>query len=327
LTSLVALVGVSPGHAQNAPAQLVITLPEDARLLIEGKPTRQTGASRTFVSPPLEPGADYTYELTVEVVRDGRPLAQTKKVPVRAGETTNVDFSTVGAEDEVPPNDPGWPREYTDDEGNRWELHQPLVDEWRNGLIRFRMAVALTPRGQAEPAYGGLFFAGQTATDLDERVVTLFNLKLTDAEFDAATPEQRQKLMDKANAKLTGLRQDVALERLLTYLAPVDPAEGVRSVPATQRLPVIFVSQGPAVLLFLAASRSGGPSPARGWSTSSTPRPTSCATPGARSSTSPPTNSGSRPPTCSRAPGRTRLTCRPTWPGSPTTTRAVTPSP
>jgi uncharacterized protein (TIGR03000 family) len=264
LAGLVVLVGVSPGHAQNAPAHVVVTLPEGARLLVEGQPTRQTGASRTFVSPPLEPGVNYTYELTAEVVRDGKSLAQTKNVRVRAGETTKVDFSTLGVEDEAPPNDPGWPREYTDDEGNRWELHQPQVDEWRNGLIRFRMAVGLTPRGRAEPAYGGLFFAGQTATDLDERVVTLFNLRLTDAEFDAATPEQRQKLMDKVNAKLTSRRKEVALDRLLAYLPPADPAEGVRSVPATQRLPVIFVSQGPAVLLFLDGEPQWRPIPDTG---------------------------------------------------------------
>jgi uncharacterized protein (TIGR03000 family) len=247
LTGFVVLVSVSPG-AQTAPANIVITVPADARVLVGGKPTSQTGTSRTFESPPLEFGASYAYEITVEVVRDGKTLTQTKKVEVRAGQTSRVDFSSIEAE--TPPGDAGWPRDYTDVEGNRWELHQPQVDEWRNGLIRFRMAAALTPRGQAEPVYGGLFFTGQTATDLDERVVTLFNLKLTDAEFEAATPEQRQKLLARANANLSGLRRDVALDRLLTYLPPADPAE-VRSVPATQRLPVIFVSQGPGVLLFL----------------------------------------------------------------------------
>src|SRR5262249_29480052 len=156
----------SVGHGQNAPAHVVVRLPADGRLLVDGQPTKQTGASRTFVSPPLQPGVDYAYKITVEIVRDGKTLSQTKSVPVRAGETVNVDFSTVGAEEEPSPNDPGWPREFTDDEGNRWELHQPQVDEWRNGLIRFRMAVALTPKGQAQPVYGGLFFSGQTATDL-----------------------------------------------------------------------------------------------------------------------------------------------------------------
>src|SRR5262249_253843 len=90
-----------------------------------------------------------------------------------------------------------------------------------------------------------------TTTIHDERVYTLINVKYTEAEYDAATKKQRQRLMDKANAKLTGMRRDVALDRVLAYLPPADPAEGVRSVPATQRLPVIFVSQGPAVLLFL----------------------------------------------------------------------------
>jgi hypothetical protein len=97
------------------------------------------------------------------------------------------------------------------------------------------MAVAFTPRGQAEPTYGGLFFAGQTATDLDARVVTLFNLKLTDAAFDAATAEQRQRLKDKDKAKLAGRRRDVAFDRILACLPPPDPAAGVRHVPGVLR--------------------------------------------------------------------------------------------
>jgi uncharacterized protein (TIGR03000 family) len=264
LTGLALLAGVNSGHAQDAPATLVVTVPEDARILIDGNATQKTGTSRTFASPPLKTGVNYSYEVTVELVRDGKTLAQTRSVGVRAGETTEVDLSSIVAEDKSPPQDAGWPREFTDDEGNRWELHQPQVDEWRNGLIRFRMAVALTPRGQTEPVYGGLFFAGQTATDLDERVVSLFNLKLTDAEFDAATKEQRQNLMDKVNARLAGLRRDVALDRILAYLTPGDPTQNLRTVPVTARLPVIFVSQGPAVLLLLDGEPQWRPIPDTG---------------------------------------------------------------
>jgi uncharacterized protein (TIGR03000 family) len=69
LTGLVVLVGASFCHAQNAFARLVISLSEGARLLVDGKPTRETGPSRTFVWPPLELGVNSTYELTFEVVR------------------------------------------------------------------------------------------------------------------------------------------------------------------------------------------------------------------------------------------------------------------
>lgn len=264
LTSLIVVVGWSSGQAQDAAATIVVTVPEDARILIEGKLTKQTGTSRTFVSPPLRAGGSYSYEVTVEIDRDGRTLSQTRNVAIRPGETTRVDLSSFVAEDQTPAKDDGWPREFTDDEGNRWELHQPQIDEWRNGLVRFRMAAAFTARGQTEPAYGGLFFVGQTATDLDERVVTLFNLKLVDVESDASTPERRQKLVDRANAKLTGLRRDVALDRVLACLPPADPAQGVRSVPVTQRLPVIYVSQAPAVLLFLDGEPQWRPIPGTG---------------------------------------------------------------
>jgi len=77
----------------SAPATIVVTLPADARLTVDGNATRATSERRTFTTPVLEFGSDYVYTIRAEVVRDGRSVVETQQVTVRGGETTNVPFS------------------------------------------------------------------------------------------------------------------------------------------------------------------------------------------------------------------------------------------
>jgi uncharacterized protein (TIGR03000 family) len=76
-----------------APARLLVRLPADARLTIDGEPTRSPGDTRRFVSPPLQPGRRYVYVLRAELVRDGRTVAETREVPVQAGEESEVTLT------------------------------------------------------------------------------------------------------------------------------------------------------------------------------------------------------------------------------------------
>jgi uncharacterized protein (TIGR03000 family) len=73
-------------------ATVVVTLPADARLTVDGNPTKSTSERRTFVTPPLQTGADYVYTLQAEVIRDGRSVVQAQRATVRGGRTTNVSF-------------------------------------------------------------------------------------------------------------------------------------------------------------------------------------------------------------------------------------------
>ena len=61
-----------------------------AKVTIDDTITESTSATRTFVSPPLEPGAEYNYNIKVEIIRDGRPVIAEKQITVRAGEIAKV---------------------------------------------------------------------------------------------------------------------------------------------------------------------------------------------------------------------------------------------
>jgi uncharacterized protein (TIGR03000 family) len=74
-------------------ADVEVMVPENAALWFDGVPTRQTGAQRAFVSPPLTPGRDYTYEVHARWIEDGRTVDRTRRIQVRANTRTDVDMT------------------------------------------------------------------------------------------------------------------------------------------------------------------------------------------------------------------------------------------
>ena len=81
------------GAAVPAPATISVSLPADARLMVDGIATRAASATRSFVTPALEAGKDYQYTLLAEVVRDGKTLSASEVVTVRAGQRTAVTLT------------------------------------------------------------------------------------------------------------------------------------------------------------------------------------------------------------------------------------------
>jgi uncharacterized protein (TIGR03000 family) len=80
-----------------APATLVVNLPADATLTINGQRTTSTSSRRVFLSPALKPGKVYRYSLTAEVNRGGNPVSWSRDVTVRAGAESNVTLTVPAA--------------------------------------------------------------------------------------------------------------------------------------------------------------------------------------------------------------------------------------
>jgi uncharacterized protein (TIGR03000 family) len=72
-----------------------VTGAQDAKVIIGGLVSASTSDVRTLVSPELEAGQVYHYDVTAEVVRDGQTVRVTQPVSVRAGETSELklDFA------------------------------------------------------------------------------------------------------------------------------------------------------------------------------------------------------------------------------------------
>jgi uncharacterized protein (TIGR03000 family) len=90
------LLPLSPGVRTQEPetrtAQIRVLVPADARVDIDGKPTRQTGETRLFVTPPLPVDRSFEYTIKATWVRAGRVLPYIRVVKVTPGEETLVDL-------------------------------------------------------------------------------------------------------------------------------------------------------------------------------------------------------------------------------------------
>jgi uncharacterized protein (TIGR03000 family) len=79
-------------HQRSTQATVVVTLPDDAKMIVDGVTANLTSETRTFVTPDLLPGRVYYYMITAEIQREGRTIAHREKVLVRPGEISRVDF-------------------------------------------------------------------------------------------------------------------------------------------------------------------------------------------------------------------------------------------
>lgn len=90
----VMLVGWPAGNLaaaeRAAPATILVRLPADAQVTLDGQATRSQGAIRRFITPPLERGKTFHYTLEAKVTRGSEVLTSAAEVSVRAGEETSV---------------------------------------------------------------------------------------------------------------------------------------------------------------------------------------------------------------------------------------------
>lgn len=95
---LAALLGLAPTlagpvpAAQTARAEITILVPPDADVFFDGDATTQKGGERLFVTPPLEVGKKYHYDVRARWKQDGKPVEQTRQVEVSGGARVRVDF-------------------------------------------------------------------------------------------------------------------------------------------------------------------------------------------------------------------------------------------
>src|SRR5437868_4703383 len=102
LMALIPVPGAAgPAIAQTAvqerTASIRVLLPSaNAQLSIDDVPTRQTGAERVFVSPPLEAGRSYTYTVSATWQPNNyTTITRTRKILVKAGQDLQADLRPI----------------------------------------------------------------------------------------------------------------------------------------------------------------------------------------------------------------------------------------
>jgi uncharacterized protein (TIGR03000 family) len=83
---------VAPVSTPTTSATIIVSLPAEAKLTIDGNPTTSTSNRRVFVSPELPTGRTFNYTLKAEVSVAGRTEVITKVVSVQAGSETQAQL-------------------------------------------------------------------------------------------------------------------------------------------------------------------------------------------------------------------------------------------
>lgn len=84
-------VEASPPPGRNC-VTLLVQVPADADIWLDGVKTTQAGAARRFKSPALAPGGVYTYEVRARWTEQGRAVEQSQVVLVHPGDQVRVNF-------------------------------------------------------------------------------------------------------------------------------------------------------------------------------------------------------------------------------------------
>jgi uncharacterized protein (TIGR03000 family) len=81
-----------------AAAVIKVTVPPNATIWIEHQRMTQTGAQRSYISPPLEPGKTYAYTMKMSFPHGKFEVGTEREVIIHAGDTATVDFTEFAAQ-------------------------------------------------------------------------------------------------------------------------------------------------------------------------------------------------------------------------------------
>jgi hypothetical protein len=177
---------------------------------------------------------------TVHPTRAGR-IGIAAAALVLTGAAASVVFALTQEEDH------GWPREITVPEGEI-VVYQPQPDSMVGDRVTGRAAVAVTPAGSEEAAFGTVWLSTRLATDRDTRTAEIVETKVLRVGFPNATEEQKEGLSRILEEEIPEWDLEISLDRLLTSLDDAETrrlaAEELNNDP-----PKIIISYEPAILV------------------------------------------------------------------------------
>lgn len=140
-----------------------------------------------------------------------------------------------------------WPKRFEHPKGTV-VMYQPQLESFQDDKLTARAAVSVKTTTMKTPVFGAVWLSGRVLTDRDTRMATIDEVKVTEAKFPDAKPEQLEKLKDFLNTQMSGRSVPISLDRLLAALEVVEKEQagdrGLKNEPPK----ILFVSH-PAVLV------------------------------------------------------------------------------
>jgi hypothetical protein len=114
-----------------------------------------------------------------------------------------------------------WPKRFTHPEATVI-MYQPQLEDMKGDQLTAYAAVSVQKKEWKQPVFGAVWLAGRVETNRDTRMATIDQVKITDAKFPEAKPEQLEKLKTFLNEEFQGWSTTISLDRLLASLAMVE---------------------------------------------------------------------------------------------------------
>ena len=161
-------------------------------------------------------------------------LLQSSAALAQSDETTNLE----------------WPLELETEKG-KVVVYQPQLESLVGDMLRGRAAVSVTPKGGTAPSFGAIWFDSRLSTDMDERLVTLEELTVTDAKFpdvtDAAKIEEFKRFLGE---EIPRWHYTFSLDRLLAGMELVEKQKALAADLNHEPPEIIFATE-PSVLVLV----------------------------------------------------------------------------
>ena len=94
---------IDGAHDSLGDASLLVSVPDDAVVIINGQQTHSAGTRRVYTSDGLARGYSYPYVVIANVVRDGKVVEQTRELFLHVGESKAVTIDFPGGNSTAAP--------------------------------------------------------------------------------------------------------------------------------------------------------------------------------------------------------------------------------
>jgi hypothetical protein len=142
-----------------------------------------------------------------------------------------------------------WPKKFENPKGTAI-MYQPQLEDMKGDKLTAYAALSVQKKEWKQPVFGAIWLAGRVVTDRDTRMVTIDNVKITDAKFPNAKPEQMEKLKAFLNEEFQDWSTTISQDRLLAALAVVEK-ERASDADLKNTPPKVIFKSHPAVLVLL----------------------------------------------------------------------------
>ena len=175
---------------------------------------------------------------------------QTQK-PATPATTTQKPAATSTGTAATQVVDGGWPRLYELKSGGNFLVYQPQIASWENQKkLVAHSAVSYKAKASDKPAIGTIKLEATTKASLTERLVSMQDFKILEANFQTLPKDQLRAVVAEIEAAIPHDERVIALDRVLAGMdkSSILPKniEGVKADP-----PAIFFSKTPAVIVNL----------------------------------------------------------------------------